>query len=335
MSESTIYIKCPSIQGERVQEVLSTIDEWTRSKALSALVQQFGSSIPYGLLLNDLVDWLLRFSARWDYRKLQQDARAKDIGEGARWLLNDNEITSQQRRTIEESAQVLGLTGVSEPLEKNFDYVLALGGARLSCLLRPRWAFDLVTKQNTSPLAVVLLTSSRPVSDSERIATDTYAKSAKTEFDLINAGAENCFTGKNTFSEEKFDDPNNVNRSWVIRKYESALNSVPVIALSAPSSDPDRRRANSADTYEFLFSTFNIPKGSLLLLVTSQIYVPYQQLEAIRTIAIPHDIYIETVGFPHDWAGELQGMTGPTNYLQEVRSTIQSAHRFVQFGNNC
>ena len=102
----------------------------------------------------------------------------------------------------------------------------------------------------------------------------------------------------------------------------------PILSMSAPSSEPDTRRANSADTYNFFFSHVQVPPGSSLLLITSQIYVPYQQLEALRIVALKHNVVIETVGFPLEWSGNLQGMTGPNNYLQEIRSTIQSANRF-------
>lgn len=70
------------------------------------------------------------------------------------------------------------------------------------------------------------------------------------------------------------------------------------------------------------------------MLVTSQIYVPYQQLEAIRTWAIPNNVYIETVGFPAEWNDtKQQGMMMAANYLQEIRSTIQAANRYLDSVN--
>ena len=77
------------------------------------------------------------------------------------------------------------------------------------------------------------------------------------------------------------------------------------------------------------FKHVKVTAGSKFLLVTSQIYVPYQELEAIRTVALKYDVTIETVGFPPEWTGSGQGMVYVSNYLQEIRSTIQSAHRFL------
>ncbi|MBU0455434.1 MAG: hypothetical protein KKA99_01425 [Gammaproteobacteria bacterium] len=330
MKNNIIYLKCPPIEEDRVSSVHAAIETWVRSSALSQLIDSFGSKVPNELDLDSLVTWLLNFSEQWDFRRLQQEAVAKDIGEGARWLLNDSHLTPRQQNLIEDSAKIIGLIGISEPTRQSYDYVLVLGGARLSCLLRPRLAAKMMKERHIQPKAIVLLASSRPVADSEREATDTYALNAVDEFDLLNAGAEMSFQIIRDFTEEHYDDPINVNRNWVIRRYSITMKLPPIVSMSAPSSEPDKRRANSADTYEFFFSKFNVSPGSSLLLVTSQIYVPYQQLEAIRTLALPRDVIVETVGFPPVWGGKLQGMTGPSNYLQEIRSTIQSAHRFLK-----
>jgi len=329
-NNNLICFRCPPIQDERIKPICDEINSWVRSAALSKLVEEFGSKLPDELGLEKLVEWLLNFSDRWDYRKLQQEAAAKDIGEGARWLVNSSQITSQQKALIEDSAKTLGLIGINLPAEQSYDFVLVLGGARLSCYHRTHLAAEIIQQLKTQPKAVVLLGSARPVSESERDATNTYAPDAATEFDLMNAGADAFFQSEGIYEEENYDDPENQNSSWKVRSNNISGHSYPLISLSAPSSDPEKRRANSADTYEFFFSKFNVAPGSSLLLVTSAIYVPYQQLEALRTLAIPHDITIETVGFPAEWGGKLQGMAEPTNYLQEIRSTIQSAYRFIQ-----
>src|SRR5438874_2682178 len=142
------------------------------------------------------------------------------------------------------------------------------------------------------------------------------------------AGGARWLVNKSSFTEERYDDVENLNRSWVIRTYDKIGNLPPLLSLSAPSSRPYPLPANSADTYNFFFEHIQVPPGSSFLLITSQIYVPYQQLEAIRTIALKHNVVVETVGFPLEWSGKLQGMLGASNYLQEIRSTIQSANRF-------
>lgn len=329
METSVLYLECPSIAEDRVSSIYASLDKWVRAPALSQLIESFDSTVPSGLALEPLVSWLLNFSERWDFRRMQQEAMAKDIGEGARWLLDHSHLPPNQHQVINRAARILGLIGIGTPIKHSYDYVLVLGGARLSCLLRPRLAASIVKERHIKPKTIVFLASSRPVAESEREATNTYAPDAVTEFDLITAGIDSEFQRGNDFTEQRDNDPTTVNKSWIIRRYAIKDESPPLVAISAPSSEPDKRRANSADTYEFFLSRFSVPTGSSLLLVTSQIYVPYQQLEAIRTIALPKKLIVETVGFPSEWGGQLQGMAGPTNYLQEIRSTIQAAHRFL------
>lgn len=134
---------------------------------------------------------------------------------------------------------------------------------------------------------------------------------------LINAGAEQVFQLEGKYIEEGYHHRNS-NLDWALRKYMVGSGRAPVISLSGPSSDPDKRRANSSDTYKFFIQKKNVKPGTKLLLVTSQIYVPYQQIEAVRTLAEPYGLYIETVGFPTEWSIKLQGMMEPANYLQEI-----------------
>ena len=215
-----------------------------------------------------------------------------------------------------------------EELKKEFDYIIALGGARFSCLYRPKYVHDLIYSYGIKTKAVVLLSGMRPISDSERIATDTYAPHANTEYELINAGAEQTFNLSKNYKEEIYQNEN-PNKGWAVRTYDIISGMIPVYSVSGPSSEPEKRRANSADTYKFFLDRYNVHKGQKLLLVTSQIYVPYQQLEALRTLALPRGLYIETVGFPVEWASKMQGMMEPANYLQEIRSTIQAVNRYL------
>jgi hypothetical protein len=283
--------------------------------------------MPVDCDLASLSKWLLDFSDCWDFRGKQARAFDNKVGEGARWLLSDDDLTEVQQALTLKAVSALGLRDNEHPVIEHFDYVWVLGGARLSCLLRTRLAIKTIESFEHKPKAVILLASMRPISDSERDATDVYAQNAETEFDLFVAAAKSEFGVGLEYNEERHDDTENANNSWIIRKYHTTAYDVFIVA--APSSDPHKRRANSSDTYEFFFNRFHVEKGSAILLATSQIYVPYQHMEALRTIAFPHGIYLDTIGFPVEWSGSLQGLNNPSNYLQEIRSTIQSIARFV------
>jgi len=249
-----------------------------------------------------------------------------------RWLVASDELSAEQKNAIDKAVPELGLRNNSKSIIDEYDYIWVLGGARLSCLLRTRLACESI-RGKKNPKAIILLASMRPIGDGERDATNTYAPNAETEFDLFIHAAKQVFNINDEFRGECHVDSENQNNSWAERIYQTDIG-FDVIVLAAPSSEPNKRRANSADTYEFFFERFSIPASSSILLTTSQISVPYQQLEAIRTIALPHEIVLDTIGFPPEWGGDLQGLNEPSNYLQETRSAIQAINRFIdQYGH--
>ena len=311
------------------------IRAWIESPWLRDLVELFGGGVSFDGTAGPTLAALEAFSDRWDFRRMARERGAASDDQqarsgSARWLSAATDVDEETEARVMRAAEHLGLTKSTEPQRASYDAFLVLGGARLSCSLRAVRAAELV-QSGTGVATVGLLGAARPVADSERDATDTYAPGAKDEFELAIAGAEKAFGfDARDFAEERHDDEN-PNAGWVVRRGDVtyAGQHFRVVAASAPSSDPARRRANSADTLVFFLDHEHLQSGSTLLLITSQIYVPYVQLEAIRTIGIPRQVLVETIGFPgRDRMPELQGMSGTNHYLQEVRSAIQAAHRF-------
>ena len=326
MSKNLI-LSCPPVSDERVEQMKAGIEQWLNTPSLHMLVEGFAGSVPEGLGVYDLAKWFLDFSDTWDFRGRQKQAFDGKVGEGVRWLLSSDDLADEQKQAALSAGLALGLMGNDTPALESYDYIWVLGGAKLSCLLRSRLARQTAENAGALPKAVVMLASMRPIGDGEREATDTYAPGAGTEFDLFAAAAKIEFGVDDDFTEERYDDSDNANNSWNVRKY--LANGFDLYIIAAPSSEPEKRRANSADTYEFFFDYFKAEEGAEILLATSQIYVPYQHMEAVRTIAIPHRINFDTIGFVPEWGGDLQGMNEPSNYLQEIRSTIQAIDRFL------
>lgn len=311
-----------------ISDINAHIYHWLYSDQLTNIIQTFKGDLPDTDSILERADWLLKFSDCWDYRTIQKNAHDQKTGEHARWQIDSTNISEEQKSAVNDGIHALGLIDIQTPIENNFDYIIALGGARFSCLYRTKYVHELLSRQKISAKSVVLLSGMRPILESERSSTDTYAPDARTEYDLINAGAKHAFGLLQNFKEEIYHNEN-PNKSWAVRAYDFLPDTPPIFSISAPSTESEKRRANSADTYKFFIEKLNVKQGSKLLLVTSQIYVPYQQIEAIRTLAIPYNLYIETVGFPVEWAGQQQGMMEPANYLQEIRSTIQAIHRYL------
>lgn len=302
------------------------IIQWINCADLHNLLASFGVKSPASSN-KELLEWLLDFTMNWDFRSKQKHSLETKITESCRWLIKKEQVTEEQKNKTISCIQKLGLISIDTPTFNAYDYILVLGGARFSCLQRPLYAYDIIKKNNFAPKATVMLSGMRPVEESEREATNTYAKDATTEFDLINKGAERAFNLSNNFDEKKYIDPVNMHNSWALRTYKTHKFSFPIISISAPSTEPKKRRANSLDTFLYFLKKCHVKANERLLLITSQIYVPYQHLEAMRGIGIPHNVYIDTIGFPSEWNTNIQGLQEAENYLQEIRSTLQAMNR--------
>ena len=132
--------------------------------------------------------------------------------------------------------------------------------------------------------------------------------------------------------DEKVTESDNINLRACIRAYRDKYKGSSVYSVAAPSSEPEKRRANSYDTFTYFMDTFNVKKGNKLLLVTSSIYVTFQLLKFMG-LALEY-------GFEVDCIGADSVSTGPnlskaSNYLQEMKSTVDASYtllkEFAQF----
>lgn len=308
-----------------VSETLNKIKAWISTPELKELICSFGGEYESNITLSEQINRLLEFSDIWDFRNKQK--KVPGSSENARWTIADSQLSEKQKSLTLKAARKLGLIECTIPSQKEYDYILVLGGARMSCLFRMQYAKEICDQYGVIAKSIVGLAGMRKIMDSERSATDTYALDAKTEFDLMESALKKVF-GSLEITEQQEHIVKNSNESWALKRYSY---DIPVILLAAPSGEPQKRRANTADTFAFFKERLNIEKGKRMLLVTSQIYVPYQQLEAIRMLGFPYGYALETIGFPNDWSMGLQGLQKPENYLQEIRSVLQAMERLAEY----
>ena len=143
--------------------------------------------------------------------------------------------------------------------------------------------------------------------------------------DALDAGVRAAF-GVSAPSEETGEEADHPHRAWSSRTYGPA-GLPPVRVLAAPSSEPDRRRAHTADTQRFWAEHVRLRAGDPVLMVTAPIYVPFQHCDALRTLAVPYGCGIDTVGVDPALATPArvpEPTLTPGRYLQEIRSAIRS-----------
>lgn len=319
-------IVCPSSElckNERVFELISNIEKWVNSNAMNNLVELFGGNKNQEFTFRQYIVWLNEFVEVWNYR-------SRILGnseENERWNIYDDVFVKKYKTEIMDCVSELGLVQESYPLLVP-DYILPLGGARYSNLNRPIYA-NLIYKKvreidDEKKISIVALSGMRVINDKERTAINTYAPEAKTEFDAICKGLEIAFKLNGNYKQNGHNDEN-INLCSLIRKYDFNKKNIDITSLAAPSSDI-LRRANSRDTFKYFLKHYNVKKNDNILLVTSQIYVPYQLLNFID-LAIEGGFNVDCVGYS---MREKEMLAKPSNFLQEVKGAVNAINIFLK-----
>ena len=308
-------IKCPNSdcpKEDRIKGLMDSCFGWIYSDSMRRLIRMFDGSLLSEKLGRDRkadIDEVHDFVKRWDFR-----------GGKERWEVVDDSFVNDNKETILAEAALLGMTNVIDP-QTEPDYILPLGGARMANYDRPMMAKIVVDKYGYGDKTIVALSGTRPLNDTERPYLEKYApEDAATEYDAISAGLEKVFSLEKY--EEEYSNNKNPNLCSAVRKYSNKYKGSNIYSLAAPSSDPDNRRANSYDTFKYLLEHFNIGNGDKLLLVTSCIYVPFQYLKFMN-LAIDGGFEVDCIGT--NFPGSIS-MSKPSNYLQEIKGTIDAIY---------
>lgn len=307
--------------GATPRDIADGVRAWVTSPPLRALVARFGGDWPPGDLAAVLAG-LDDFSARhWDFRggRERPEAREPDLDAGTAALT----LTA---------AAALGLVHAVSPTRGAYVHLVVLGGLAHACLRRVAYAAHLLRTGVRVAGEVAVLGSFRPLSEAERrTLADAGVPCGETEVDALDAAVRLAFQ---VTAPARCDGVNagHPHHSWSSRIYRPP-GLPPVRVLAAPSSEPDRRRAHTADTQRFWAEHVQLRAGDPVLMVTAPIYVPFQHCDALRTLAVPYGCGIETVGVDPavpDLARLPEPTLTPGRYLQEIRSAIRSMRALHQ-----
>lgn len=312
-------LSCPELNTnseQRINELAITVSDWIDSEAFIQLILLFGGSPSSAGSIKKRIEYYNDFADVWDYRKHTANG-------GERWLIAEDQFLSEHKSEIMECMFLLGLNDVTEP-NKQPDYILPLGGARMANLDRCLGAHEVCQMYKGTPIPVVALTGMRPINDIERESLEKYAPAAKTEYEAICCGIEKAFAlPKGSYSESIYPD-DNINLQWAERVYDCDHRRISV--LSAPSSDPDRR-ANSMDTFKFFLKRYELKEGTKILLVTSPVYAPFQLMK-FTDLALERGFYVDCIG--NRSYGNSPTVLNAASYLQELKATINAIHALAE-----
>lgn len=308
-------IKCPSnalSKVDRIKAIYDEFDKWINSKELQALICITGGEMPIFSSFQEKFEWLFDYSRRWDFR-------AKQGNGGERWEINDTDVYERKADEIKDIAIRMGLEGGIE-VTTNPDYILALGGARMSNYTRCELAKRIYDEKRGVAKYIIALAGLRKLNEVEMPFVEKYAPGSSTEFEAISRALEVIFELDKTNVIDNIHEDLNDNLSWIKRKYINN-EKTEFYSLAAPSTDGSRR-ANSFDTFEFFLSNFDVKKEEYILAVTSSIYVPFQTIKFLQ-LAIERNINIEFTG------GAAGAFNKASNYCQEIKAAFDAMNSFM------
>jgi hypothetical protein len=292
-----------------VERNLSAIDEWAASGCLDSLVRAFGGDRG-NRSGAELLDWLDLFSSEhWDFRGGQE-----------RNLATSAVLTPEVQRLVLRCAPDLGLAGPYPLTIAAYDAILMTGGMVRAGIVKPRFVRELIDSGITTK-NIVFLGAFRPFGGDESEVAEALGVPGSNEFDAMSHGMERAFGPLGRPELTGFGGTEE-NAGW--RCIRWTADGVTLSVIAAPSSDPEHRRANTADTYRFWVEQQRNAAESCLV-VTTPLYVPYQGSVAVEILGLENRLAVESVGVSGT-AGDLGKHSQsflPQHHLQELRSAIR------------
>jgi hypothetical protein len=298
-------------------DLAADVEAWLAAEPLSVLVTLFGGDpadyLPAAGPLGTRLAGLDAFTERWDTRQGRERNLAAEL-----------ELDPEQESLVIDAANALGLRG-DPPRHRHYDHMLMLGGLMRACVARPLYAAQLIREGEITAGEVTTLGAHRPFVGNEfEQAAELGWDGLTEEYGALDAGTRSAFElGEPEHEEgERFTD---VGGTWGVKHYRTG-EGLPVRVVAAPSSEPAIRRANTADSYKFFAEhVASLKPGERLLLISTAIYVLPQHVAALRILALPYGVEVDTVGGkPTKWPRMALSHYSATKYLLEVRSTVRA-----------
>ncbi|MEO7348331.1 MAG: hypothetical protein ABIW32_00480 [Terrimesophilobacter sp.] len=302
---------------------LTRVDEWGLRLRDSAVLAEFSEPVARrvtGLHGAELFDALDQFAAdHWDFRGGRERNLARTPG-----------FTTAQSSGLEAAAEELGLMGTLPPRQKHYDAVIMTGGMVRAGIVKPRYLREL-SERGLQWNEGIFLGGFRQFGGDETLLAPRLGVDGDNEFDAMTAGMRQAFglgapPSTHGFNSATGNEPQPSDwreDSWIWRGRTLRV-------IAAPSSEPERRRANTVDTYRFWAARAKGIRSVLIL--TTPIYVPYQGAGAIEVLGAECGFSIETVAVSAAASdlGENSQLFLPHHRAQELRSAIHGMRNLRQ-----
>lgn len=250
------------------------------------------------------------------------------------------------RSRIFHYTRQLGLVDAETPQFRRYDMTLVLGGGYKSPQLRARLAADL-SSTGVDLGRLYFLGSPRFLIADPPEAPEVayYADHARDEFDLMAAGAQRefglavhepkflcgctaatelCPKWLRSHGDDVADTPAEYTHERIADLTDDEGRTRGWV-LSASTHRPPYR-PDTTDTFSLWTRVAEPHVGQRALVVTTQVFVPFQTFDGIKRLYLSHGVEVDAVGFGEAWGD--RPLTAEY-LLQETLSAIRSARRLL------
>jgi hypothetical protein len=297
--------------------------DWVSSAPVRALAEASGWDWPIAPDPRELVLRLAALSADWDFRGRDGGVERNFIG---------TEPADVNGRVVPEelivsAARALGLVSVIPVPPERFTSLVVLSGLVRACVNRTRYARTLLD-EGVRAGSVTVLGGHRELRGDELVlAKEQGFGDAFDEAEVVLAATRQAF-GLGQPEECETAGPSRTDwddELWLAR---ARYRWPGVQVLIVPAGEPGRR-VNTADQLRYWADQSGIGHDDHVLLLTTQIYVPFQQLSAMQMLGIERGCAIRCCGVD----GQHSFLPGASftgrSYLQEIRSALLAAARLM------
>ena len=219
----------------------------------------------------------------------------------------------------------LGFFRINTPLSRQHSRILVLGGAFHTCFTRTifgaKW-------KDSATLSVDGLSCYRPINPQER-ESSSFASSCDTEFGVLSDAFSEVFGLSGNGFQDAFTGGRNLNEISCIREFSTRPDNCLFRIYAAPSSEPELRRADTADTLKFYAEEASVLPGESLLAITDNRYSNRQFLQLAHCI-IKNDLAVDldVIGCSPDEKVITVETYDPFQFLQDLIGILDWIGRF-------
>lgn len=292
-------------KAERIELWYEQIKNFLTNDRLLALMERFDFLPDTKLPVMQLISAVKDFAEKnWSFRR--RGGERISVTDKDQKVLECTEL-------IIDTAKELGLIKTEEKEAKAYDYIFPLGGFRTATYDRINWARKYYGKGK-----IVALTGHRVIQDIE-IPFLGYVP--EKERKLCNEYMTACYGIESVFGCDTYKEnvESGSGSPGMLREYQDDLY---VLCAPTPKGKP---RANTLDTLEYWRKLFCPVSHTSILCITSPIYTSYQ-MAALAGFVIENDLMLDFEG-----CGECEQRNSViTNYLQEIKGTIDAFKQFAE-----